>query len=79
MLKENFINKLKVLPESAKQFIGLVTVTLIVIISFSVLNGIFGQGDDLVERMKLEEQRIAEEKKLSELISKATLRNFSII
>ena len=70
MLKENFINKLKVLPESAKQFIGLVTVILIVIISFSVLNGIFGQGDDLVERMKLEEQRIAEEKKLSELISK---------
>ena len=70
MLKENFINKLKVLPEAVKQFIGLVTVTLIVIISFSVLNGIFGQGDDLVERMKLEEQRIAEEKKLSKLISK---------
>ena len=70
MLKENFIDKLKVLPEAAKQFIGLVTVTLIVIISFSVLNGIFGQGDDLVERMKLEEQRIVEEKKLSELISK---------
>ena len=70
MLKENFIDKLKVLPESAKQFIGLIVVTLIVIISFSILNGIFGQGDDLVERMKLEEQRIAEEKKLSELISK---------
>jgi len=70
MLKENFIDKLKVLPEAVKQFIGLVTVTLIVIISFSVLNGIFGQGDDLVERMKLEEQRIAEEKKLSKLISK---------
>ena len=70
MLKENFIDKLKLLPELAKQFIGLATVTLIVIISFSILNGIFGQGDDLVERMKLEEQRIAEEKKLSELISK---------
>ena len=70
MLKENFIDKLKLLPETAKQFIGLATVTLIVIISFSILNGIFGQGDDLVERMKLEEQRIAEEKKLSELISK---------
>ena len=70
MLKENFIDKLKVLPESTKQFIGLVTVTLIVIITFSILNGIFGQGDDLVKRMKLEEQRIAEEKKLSELISK---------
>ena len=53
MLKENFIDKLKVLPESAKQFIGLIVVTLIVIISFSILNGIFGQGDDLVERMKL--------------------------
>ena len=70
MLKENFIDKLKVLPQSAKQFIGLITVTLIVIISFGILNGIFGQGDDLVERMKLEEQRIEEEKKLSELISK---------
>jgi len=70
MLKENFIDKLKVLPQSAKQFIGLIVVTLIVIISFGILNGIFGQGDDLVERMKLEEQRIAEEKKLSELISK---------
>ena len=70
MLKENFIDKLKVLSQSAKQFIGLITVTLIVIISFGILNGIFGQGDDLVERMKLEEQRIAEEKKLSELISK---------
>ena len=70
MLKENFIDKLKVLPESAKQFIGLIVVTLIVIIAFGILNGIFGQGDDLVERMKLEEQRIAEEKKLSELISK---------
>ena len=70
MLKENFIDKLKVLPESAKQFIGLIVVTLVVIIAFGILNGIFGQGDDLVERMKLEEQRIAEEKKLSELISK---------
>jgi len=54
MLKENFIDKLKVLPESAKQFIGLIVVTLIVIIAFGILNGIFGQGDDLVERMKLD-------------------------
>jgi hypothetical protein len=54
MLKENFIDKLKVLPQSAKQFIGLIVVTLIVIIAFGILNGIFGQGDDLVERMKLE-------------------------
>ena len=68
--KENYINKLKDLPETLKQFIGLVIITILVILSFSILNGIFGQGDDLVKRMKLEEQRIAEEKKLSALISK---------
>ena len=70
MSKENYINKIKDLPESLRQFIGLIIITLIVIISFGILNGIFGQGDDLVKRMKLEEERIAEEKKLSELISK---------
>ena len=70
MSKENYINKIKDLPESLRQFIGLIFITLIVIVSFSILNGIFGQGDDLVKRMKLEEERIAEEKKLSELISK---------
>ena len=70
MSKENYINKIKDLPESLRQFIGLIIVTLIVIVSFVILNGIFGQGDDLVKRMKLEEERIAEEKKLSELISK---------
>ena len=70
MSKENYINKVKDLPESLRQFIGLIFITLIVIVSFSILNGIFGQGDDLVKRMKLEEERIAEEKKLSELISK---------
>ena len=61
---ENNINKIKDLPESFRQFIGLVLITLIVIVSFSILNGIFGQGDDLVKRMKLEEERIAEEKNL---------------
>ena len=30
----------------------------------------FGEGDELVKKMKLEEERIAEEKKLSKLISK---------
>ena len=70
MSKENYINKIKALPESLRQFIGLIIITLLVIMSFSIINGIFGQGDDLVKRMKLEEERIAEEKKLSELISK---------
>ena len=51
MFKENYINKLKDLPETLKQFIGLVIITILVILSFSILNGIFGQGDDLVKRM----------------------------
>jgi len=70
MSKENYLNTIKDLPESLRHLIGLIIITLIVIISFSILNGIFGQGDDLVKRMKWEEERIAEEKKLSELISK---------
>ena len=41
-----------------------------VILSFFVLNIIFGDGDELVKKMKIEEERIEKEKKLSELISK---------
>ena len=70
MSKENYLEKIKELPESIKQFGGLVIVVLIVISSFFVLNVIFGEGDELVKKMKIEEARIAKEKKLSELISK---------
>jgi hypothetical protein len=70
MSRENNLSKTNESQKSTKQFVGLTIVTLIVIVFFGILNGIFGQGDDLVKRMKLEEQRIAEEKKLSELISK---------
>ena len=70
MFREDYINKLKNLPNPLRKFIGLIIITILVIVSFSILNGIFGQGDDLVKRMKLEEERIAEEKKLSSLISK---------
>ena len=70
MSKENYLNKIKDLPESIKQFGGLVFIVLIIFISFSVLNVMFGGGDELVRKMKLEEERIAQEKKLSELISK---------
>ena len=70
MSKENSLNKTEDNSNSTKQFIGLIIVTVIVIVFFGILNGIFGQGDELVKKMKLEEQRIAEEKKLSELISK---------
>jgi len=70
MSKENNLNKTEETTNASKQFVGLIVVTVIVIVFFGILNGIFGQGDELVKKMKLEEQRIAEEKKLSELISK---------
>ena len=70
MSKENYLNKIKDLPETVKQFGGLVLIVLIIFFSFSVLIIMFGGGDELVRKMKLEEKRIAEEKKLSELISK---------
>tara|TARA_B100001741_G_scaffold298925_1_gene284908 strand:+ start:430 stop:1008 length:579 start_codon:yes stop_codon:yes gene_type:complete len=69
MSQENYFNKLKELPEQVRQFGGLIVITLIIILSFVILNNIFGEGDDLVKRMKIEEERIAEERKLNELIS----------
>ena len=69
MLQDRYLNKLKELPEPVRQFGGLVTITVIVILSFAILNNIFGQGEELIEKMKLEEERIAEAQKLNELIS----------
>ena len=70
MLKENYLNKIKDLSESTKQFGGLVIILIIIFTSFSILNVMFGGGDELVRKMKLEEERIEKEKKLSALISK---------
>ena len=70
MIKNNNINKLKDLPETVKQFSGLLTLTVIIILSFGILNIFWGGGDELIEKMKLEEERIAEERKLNALISK---------
>ena len=70
MSKENYIDKIKDLPEITKQFGGLAIILLIIIFCFFILNIKFGGGDELVKKMKLEEERIAQEKKLSELISK---------
>ena len=69
MSLENYFTKLKELPESIRQFGGLIIITLIIILSFFILNNIFGDGDDLVKRMQIEEDRIAEERKLNKLIS----------
>jgi ribosomal protein L19 len=70
MSKENYLNKIKQLPDHVKQFSGLAILVIVVLSSFFVLNIMFGEGDELVKKMKLEEERIAQEKKLSELISK---------
>ena len=70
MIKNNYLNRLKDLPETVKQFGGLITLTIFIILSFGVLNIFWGGGDELIRKMKLEEERIAKEKKLSALISK---------
>ena len=69
MTENNYLNKLKGLPESLKQLSGLILITIIIILSFSVLNIFWGGGDELIRKMKLEEERIAEEKKLNKVIS----------
>ena len=69
MSRENYLNKIKELPEAFKQLGGLVLMIIIIILSFSILNNIFGEGDELVEKMKIEEERIAESRKLDKLIS----------
>ena len=66
MLKQKYLNKL---PESIKNFIGLILVMIIIILSFTIINIYFGQGDELVKKMKMEEERIAKEKELSKLTS----------
>ena len=69
MSKENYFHKIKELPETNKQFGGLVLMMIIVILSFAILNNIFGEGEELVAKMKIEEERIANTRKLDKLIS----------
>ena len=69
MIKNNYINKLKELPGTTKQFSGLIILTLIIILSFGILNIYWGGGDELIKKMKLEEESIEEERKLNALIS----------
>ena len=69
MLQDKYLNKFRELPETVRQFGGLVTITVIVILSFVVLNIFWGGGEELIEKMKKEEERIVEARKLSKLIS----------
>jgi len=69
-MNDKYLNKLKeLLPKSIREFGGLVSLTFIVILSFAILNVFYGQGDELVEKMKKEEARIAEANKLNKIIS----------
>ena len=79
MPKENFLNKVKYLSETTKQFGGLLLIILIISLSFFVLNIMFGGGDELIRKMKLEEERIAKEKKLSELIYQIRRDRFHLV
>ena len=69
MSNQNNISKLKELPESIKQFGGLISIIIIIFLSFFILNKMFGQGDELVAKMKAEEERRVQERKLNKLIS----------
>ena len=69
-MNDKYLNKLKeLLPQSIREFAGLVSLTFIVILSFAILNVFYGQGDELVEKMKKEEARITEANKLNKIIS----------
>ena len=60
MSKENYIDKIKDLPEITKQFGGLVVILLTIFFCFFILYINFGGGDELVQKMKLEEERISQ-------------------
>ena len=68
-MEKKYLDKLRDLPHAFNQFVGLISVTVVVILFFVTLNIFFGQGDELVKKMKIEEERIAKERKLSELTS----------
>ena len=69
IIENKYLNKIKKFPEPIRQFGGLVSITVFVILSFAILNVYWGGGDELIRKMKIEEERIAEEKKLNEVIS----------
>ena len=69
MLNKNYFDRIKELPDAIKQLGGLAATIIIIFLFFFALNNIFGEGDELVAKMKIEEERIAEERKLNKLIS----------
>ena len=68
-MTNRYLNNLIKLPKQIRQIGGLISIIVVVILSFAILNIFFSQGDELVAKMKIEEERIANERKLNKLIS----------
>ena len=69
MMTNRYLNNLIKFPKQVRQIGGLISIIVVVILSFAILNVFFSQGDELVAKMKIEEERIANERKLNKLIS----------
>ena len=69
MMTNRYLNNLIKFPKQVRQIGGLISIIVVVILSFAILNIFFSQGDELVAKMKIEEERIAKERKLNKLIS----------
>ena len=54
MLQNRYLNKLKDLPEPVRQFGGLVTLTIIVILSFAILNKDAARVLNAADRLTIE-------------------------
>ena len=52
MRSKNYFDKIKELPETIKQLVGLAAIMIIIFLSFFILNVIFGEGDELVAKMR---------------------------
>ena len=74
MLQGSNLNKLKELPETVRQFGGLVTITVVVILSFAILNIFWGGGEELIEKMKKEEERIEQARKTKTIFKTIKIR-----
>ena len=58
MLQKIYLNKLKKISEPVRQFGGLIILIIIVIFSFAILNNIFGEGEELIAKMKKKKKEL---------------------
>ena len=58
-----YLNKLKNYQSQSDNLVAYY-INIIVILSFAILNIFFGQGEELVAKMKIEEERIARKNRI---------------